>query len=152
MCTMVTKPFIEYLNEDIFPLLGSIRRVEPGENNVQMQYNLTTSVHPELSEFVEWYTSEGKVFPEDIELTPTILKMWYVGDGHLANHGKRSFPIISAANESTNQKKLINYFESVGLSVRRTTWKDIVLEYTENGKFFEYIGNAPPGFEHKWPG
>jgi len=152
-CAMVTKPFIEYLSSKIFPTIGKdIRIIEPGKNNVQKQYEFVSCVHPEFEEFAEWYNTGDKVFPNNIELSPTVLKMWYVGDGHLYNDEYNTmYPIISALNEINNKEKLFNYFEKLPFDIRRFTWKDIIIEQDDTEKFFEYIGDPVPGFEYKWP-
>lgn len=31
------------------------------------------------------------------------------------------------------------------------TWKDINFSVDQTEQFFNYIGDAPPGFAHKWP-
>jgi hypothetical protein len=149
---MVNEEFIEYVNEEVFPTLGTgVREVPPSKNNEQVAYQCATTVHPKLKEFREWYSSGQKVFPESIKLTPTVLKMWWVSDGHLHDYHKNTYPVITSLNEIEHKQKLESYFNDIGIGIRRFTWKDIVIEYDDTDAFFDHIGSPPPGFEHKWP-
>lgn len=51
-------------------------------------YKLRTRRLNKLNKYRDnWYTEDGKKYPVDnINLTPTILKMWYVGDGSLSSN------------------------------------------------------------------
>jgi len=117
-----------------------------------------------LVPFYEWYESGSKVWPADIELTPTVLKHWYCGDGSLRN-GKS--PTIVTVNEFGSEEKIASMLSRRGLPV--PNWRKRGQEYTYNGKtsdrtalfaywpasvsdgFWEYIGDPLPGFEYKWP-
>lgn len=151
--SMVTEEFINYVNDEIFPTLGTgVREVPPGENSVQIQYECATAVHPELEQFRDWYSSGQKVFPHNIDLSPTVLKMWWVSDGHLHQYdGHQTYPVITSLNEIENKQKIESYFNDIGISIRRFTWKDIVIDHTDTQAFFSHIGSPAPGFEHKWP-
>jgi hypothetical protein len=178
-CGMIRREYLEYLNEEVFPVIGSkvhLKRtaeeqakyhVESGfrinaeASDYQDVYSWYTRNHPGLKPFKDWYSSGEKVFPDDIDLTPLVLKHWYVGDGNFETE-KYSVGRISIAtsNEIDNRSKIENYFDSIGFdehywesskredgslsgSIRFST------ELTED--IFEYMGEPLPGFEYKWP-
>lgn len=117
--------------------------------------------HPELHEFAEWYDSGEKVWPEDIELTPTVLKHWYCGDGNWDNHGTNNRIRIEMANEINQKEKVSQLFERVGLPSpsnyticeREDGRKDCTAQFTadQSKELWEYMGDPLPDFEYKWP-
>jgi len=70
--------------------------------------------HPELTELSSWYSSGKKVFPENLQLTPTVLKHWYCCDGNINNTGNGNIE-ISIGNEVENTEKIDNIFKQAGL-------------------------------------
>lgn len=122
-------------------------------------YKFQTRASPEFSKYLSWYQSGTKVWPGNIELSPTVLKHWYAGDGNLDNGRIR----ISLSNERGNEKKISKYFENVNLPTP-DRWGSNETHYNENMKvsyraiwskqnsknLLEYMGSPPPGFEYKW--
>jgi len=117
--------------------------------------------HPELQEFAEWYSTGTKVWPRDIELTPTVLKHWYCGDGSWNNSGENNCIRIAMANEVKNTDKVDQMFENVGLpspsnyaiSERKNGYKncDAVFTVDQSKELWKYMGEPLPDFEYKWP-
>jgi len=144
---MVAPEYIEYLSSKLSPLVSCVsddRKI--GERNVQQKNCLETITHPQLEKFASWYSSGDKIFPDDINMNPTILKHWYVTDGNL-NTGR--YPSIRATNESENGEKIESYFNGTPLN---TSFSSGTLRFPDSkDKFFEYIGEPLPGFEYKWP-
>jgi len=123
------------------------------------QYSLQTFSHPKLSRFEDWYSTGEKVFPESIELTPTVLKHWFVCDGSYNNNGHRNYIAIHLSNERENKEKIERYFSDIGIPVSR--WRDdkqgdgtyktsIIFNVDETKQLFSYMGDCIPGFEYKW--
>jgi len=93
---MISPNYLEYLDE-MFGCLGTgIRLTQTAaesakrnrdsgfspnakEENYSDLYQWRTRSLPELHDF-NWYKTGKKVWPEDIELTPTVLKHLYCGD------------------------------------------------------------------------
>lgn len=127
--------------------------------NFKTQYKIQTISHPDLEKYEKWYSTGKKVFPEDLELTPTILKHWYVCDGSYNNNGSRRFLTIHCSNERKNKEKINGMFEEKGFTDFRWredktsngTWRaSISFTVEETERLFEYMGNPPKGFDYKW--
>jgi len=112
--------------------------------------------HPELNNFIEWYETGRKVWPNSINLTPTVLKHWYCGDGSWNNTNSNNFIHISMWNEVENREKVNRMFENVGLpspSNYNIHEKRCSAEFTvsQSKELWEYMGEPLPDFEYKWP-
>lgn len=178
-CGMVNKRYLDYLNEEVFPVLGnkvflkktaeeqarwhreSEFRPNAESSNYQDIFAWYTRNHPDLDEFVQWYSSGEKVFPSDIDMSPLVMKHWFVGDGNFETDrysiGRISF---ATSNELNNKSKIEEYFISIGFD--DFYWKS---SERKDGSFgggiyfstdltediFEYMGEPLPGFEYKWP-
>lgn len=114
-------------------------------------YGLRTRSHPQLSELKRWYDTGEKRFPNDLTLTPTVAKMWYVCDGWLAKEkDHRPRVMIKATNEANRATYLQQLFGKQGFDPHFTRTE---LQFTadETAEFLEWIGSPPPGFSYKWP-
>jgi hypothetical protein len=130
------------------------------EENYSDVYRWISRVHPKFNEFREWYSSGEKVWPEDIKLTPTVLKHWYVGDGSYCNRGTNDRLIISMANEVENTEKISQYFSNAGLpkpsnySIQKREYGkicDAEWNVRDSYTLWEYMGEPLPDFKYKWP-
>jgi hypothetical protein len=126
------------------------------EENYADQYNLRTRSHPFITSLSDWYSSGSKVWPEDIKLTPTVLKHWYCGDGHYRSDTTHSNIVITIDNEIDNKEKISNYFNNVELpppSNYNTSSKTANAEWTVEDSYdlWNYMGKPLPDFEYKWP-
>lgn len=178
-CGMITKPYLEYTDE-VFGMLGTGVRLKctAAENakhkrdsgfrpnarveNYSDVYIWRSRCLPALQPFAEWYSSGSKVFPEDIELTPTVLKHWFCGDGSFQNSGSSHYLSIAMSNERRNKGKIERYFEE-GPGVQISNWveysyedRDTVIcaaefSRSDSEELWEYMGDPLPGFEYKWP-
>jgi hypothetical protein len=177
-CAMISPNYLEYIN-DIFGCLAtgvSLRetaaesaknnrdtgfRPDAKEENYSDVYKWQTRTHPKFNEFREWYSSGEKVWPKDIELTPTVLKHWYVGDGYYSNKQGNDRIEIAMSNETENTKKVSQYFTDVGLpqpsnygiSTRKSGDKtcDAQWDVEDSHILWEYMGEPLPDFKYKWP-
>ncbi|WP_226041227.1 hypothetical protein [Natrinema sp. DC36] len=179
---MITKEYLEFLDSE-FEILGTgvslYRTAEEGaklnrkydfrpnadSKNYHDCYYWGVSNTPHLNEFASWYDSGKKVWSEGIELTPTVLKHWYVGDGCYVDHDSNDYIKISLSNEVDSEEKVGGYFEDVGLP-RPNRWGvgerrdggvicDAVWNIEESYELLEYMledeYGIPPGFKYKWP-
>lgn len=109
--------------------------------------------HPEMGQYSDWYETDKKVWPEDLELTPETLTHWFAGDG--SNCEDYTSIVLAMENERGNQRKVERYFERAGLPAPDrwnlngafyAAWnKDASIE------LFDYMESPPPGYEYKWP-
>jgi hypothetical protein len=131
------------------------------KENFNDQYRFSTSSHPEFKQYRDWYSSGKKVWPDNIELTPTVLKHWYCGDGSMKKSGTSRGFTISLANERKNRGKVSSYFTDVDLP-EPNRWRvserkdgslkcDAEWNVKESKLLWDYIGKPPSGFEYKWP-
>lgn len=119
--------------------------------NYHDMYVVRTRSHPYFNELRdEWYHDGEKRFPDDLELTPTKVKFWYLSDGYLdVGQWGRPRIEIKARNESRRSDYLVSLFESAGFS---PTFRRSELRFTcdDTERLVEWMGDAPPGFEYKW--
>jgi len=169
--TNITKEYLEYLNS-LFGYFSTGYRVaktpeesasiekpnqinNPKVENYSKIYEWSTRSLPELKEF-DWYKTGKKVWPDNINLTPTCLKHWFCGDGTWNNSGYRNYISIAMNNESENTEKVTSYFENVDIptpsNYAKTNGVCIAQFTTDDSKeLWEYMGSPPSGFEYKWP-
>jgi len=168
---MSCKRYLNYLSERAFPVLSNQVTLAntaeqqarndhesgfnrgAGAEDYSDSYWLSFTSHPDMERYKEWYSTGQKVFPPDLELTSTVLKHWFVGDGSFCwQHGTA---VISLSNEGDNENKIVNMFRNVGLTDFNWYNNENMAEVrfrkggTEN--FYDFIGDPLPGFEYKWP-
>lgn len=167
---MTTPNYLEYLSQSIFPTCsGNVALIQTAadcaerdrnsgmnptanKENYSDLYKVQTMSHPDLTQYNSWYSTGKKVFPPDIELTPTTLKHWYCGDGSLIDNGASK---IALHNERKNEDKIKKVFRRVGLTI--SNWysggscTNITFRGDEAEAFFNYIGEPLPDFSRKWP-
>ena len=170
---MISPKYLEYL-DNIFACLGTgVSLVETAyesakndrdgkfspnikEENYSDVYGWGTRSHPKFNEFCGWYSSGEKVWPENIELTPTVLKHWYVGDGHYDDSYGQNYIDIAMFNEVENTEKVSQYFIKSGLPKPSSYYKQknsCKARWTveDSYKLWDYMGEPLPDFEYKWP-
>lgn len=161
---MITKEYLEYLKEQ-FPILSHKPKLRTTASE-QAELSIKSGINPNankcnyndvfhwqtrrldsIEQFVNWYSSGNKVWPNDIELTPTVLKHWYVCDGTLNQRSIR----IAVSNELSNTNKIDNMFDSVGLpKPNRYDNTSACWNVRETDEIIEYMGKPLPGFKYKW--
>jgi hypothetical protein len=131
------------------------------EENYSDTYEWRSVCHPELHEFANWYASGEKVWPEDIQLTPTVLKHWYCGDGYWGNTSGKNRISIGMSNEVDKTEKVDKMFERANIpspnTYNITNTKngskscDALFTVSQSKELWEYMGEPLPDFEYKWP-
>lgn len=167
---MTTRPYLAHLREyygslgtDVFlertatyqarqaRETGHERFQTVNEEEYSDLYGFRTRSHPELHRLADWYDGGVKRFPSDLELTPIVARAWFVCDGWLAREDDRSRAMIKARNERDRAEFLCSLFEQHGFSP--TFSRDsIQFGRADTERFFEWLGEPPPGFAYKWPG
>lgn len=165
---MINEEYLQYVDDVLGNLSNGVKLSQTSEQSAERMrssgfrpnadasdystvYTLLTKRHPYFNNFLSWYSTGEKVFPH-IELTPTILKNWYVCDGHLEQRdGHRPRVIIGVTNEYNNSDKLEKMFFKVGVDVNVNKSKNLYIGADNTEKFFDFIGDAVDGFKYKWP-
>lgn len=174
---MTSPKYLEYLDREFGPLATGVRlkqtKTESARQNRdsgfqpdalaenrQDVYSLRTRSLPDLHDF-DWYGSGEKVFPSDIDLTPTVLKHWYCGDGCYNNHGTNDRITIAMNNEVEHTDKVDALFERADLPTpsnyhvheHEDGHVDCTAQFSVDAshELFEFMQPAPPGFRYKFP-
>lgn len=177
MCiSVITEEYLEYLHKIFYPITTGVKLKEsfqkrlerrpsslPGETVEKASdlYRLQTRTHPYFNRYNQWYSDGDKTFPVNIELTPTTLKHWFVCDGcfQMAN-GTTPYLTLGMANEIGNQEKIRKYFDDIDIEIgsfnigwRSDSTKNMAAIFNKEStlKMFNYMGEALPGFEYKFP-
>lgn len=178
-CNMAAPAYLYYLDSVVFPVMGTgvkfqMDAAESAERNranganpdadaqnYSDLYVWRTRRSPELDGFGEWYATGRKVFPGDIDLTPTVLKHWYACDGSWNTGSYGNSIYLHMPNERANKEKIERYFRE-GPDVEIIGWYeheyesgsvkcDAAFSSSDTDRLFNYMGKALPGFEYKWP-
>lgn len=153
---MVNGSFVKWLSDKFGQFSASVRR-ENRENYSANKPNTehydyddvfrwATNRHPWFNELKSWYGGGEKTFPEVIDLTPTITKVWYCCDGALqSNHSVR----IYTHNENSRIDTLCDWFSEIGFNALS---KDGYIDFrtAESEQLLEWMGSPPDGFSYKW--
>jgi len=175
---MISKNYLEYI-DSTFDIFGNgvkmkrtaeesakqarERNFSPNAKpqNYSDTYTWRSMTHPEFQQLADWYSSGEKVWPSNIELTPTVLKHWYCCDGHWENNNTHNYVEIAMSNESEYTDKVDQLFRNVGLpspnTYKRTEREDgsvkCSAQFTveQSKELWDYMGQPLPDFEYKWP-
>lgn len=177
---MINKEYLLHLDKEMCDIGNGVRlKMTASENakasrdsglspnadseNYSDVYHWLSMRHPQLCEFSEWYSSGEKVWPAEIELTPTVLKHWYCGDGSFKNTNGDKYIEIGISNELENVDKVQRMFTQSNLpkpSIRihkrsgvQHAGKIATLRFTveQSVEIFNHMGEPLPGFGYKWP-
>ena len=159
---MTNKSYMEWLDQELGWLTNGFKLIRTAEESAAYTdgdpdkynalYEARTVRHPELVKY-HWRKGGQKRFPR-IDLTPTVLKVWYCGDGGLGFASGSRYPgyaYISCANEEDRPEFLKSLFDpvpSVSPTVRGRG--RICFTQSDTNAFLDWLGGAPPGFEYKW--
>lgn len=153
--TMENKKFLDWIDTELGILSTGVKIVEgTGFSEGTKYYKLITRRLNELRKYNEWYGENGKNFPDDINLTPLKLKVWYCCDGDKSVDTRwttKEYARISAHNEIKNKNKINRYFDGLEFT---PNWNDggrFTFGRYGSYNFWDYIGEPLPGFEYKWP-
>lgn len=123
----------EYVNED---------------SEYKEKYQVLTRSHPFMNQFDGWYVPEKRYPLDDLELTPTVAKMWYCGDGCLDKSKGRAR--IACSNEADRIDAVADLIREKGFDANTTVNGSIRILPRDTPKFLDWMGDPPPDFEYKW--
>lgn len=145
-----------WLEEQGFYVRSSVdheNRFRDGEP--KSDYKLSTRGYRCLYRIWErWYPNGEKRVPEDLTLTPTMLRHWYIGDGsHMQKWNQIRLHSEGFTRECT--EILTSALSEVGVSANVQKNNAIFVPTESYSRFFEYMGPLPPEIEstygYKWP-
>jgi len=171
--SVTEKEYLGYVHRELDILSNGVKLKETAESNSSRKsrpkenyndlYRLSTICHPSLEQYENWYNSGKKVWPDNIKMTPIILKHWYCCDGHYKDTNGDNYITISMSNEVDNTDKIGCYFSNKNLpspawqfgesKLDGQTWPRCIARWTvdQSEKLFNYMGEPVPGYEYKWP-
>lgn len=98
-----------------------------------------------------------KIVPNNLRLTPIMLRQWYIGDGSLIRYKKyNSFNIVLATNGflKSHTLYLINELQNLGIKCSHRKDNAICISLYSLELFFNYIGECPEKIKeiygYKW--
>lgn len=160
--SLTNKKFLKWLDEQLGPLTHGVTIKESSEDieedriergwlpryaaNCHDHYRVKTHSVSWLTQFRDWYRDGMVYFPDDLELTPTKAKMWYISDGGVQ---PKKGTVRITTTKSDRQDFLLGLFEDIGIEANYTS-QEIRFNKKNSKKLLDYMGDAPPGFEHKW--
>jgi len=179
---MISKNYLEWL-DSVFGILttGVVKKLTAEESAKQNResgfspdanadnysdvYEIRSRSHPKLTELSEkWHSDGEKVWPTDVEITPELLKHWYVCDGHFDSGSSHRRIVISISNESENTEKITQMFSNANIPTPSNykfgtteyfgedrTKCDAVWTRQDSDVLWEYMGDPLPDFQYKWP-
>lgn len=164
--TSTTKPFLEWVSEEMGVMGCSVILQESAQNLFQRRggdleslhdiYSVSIRSHHDFQEYVNWYDNKHNrsIMPNYTNLSPLITKVWYCSDGYVDwKHGKERPARIALGFSSKNKDQNTSlYKEMLGdVCVEPTITTDqLVFNKTNSHKLLQYMGSPIPGFEHKW--
>lgn len=132
---------------------GKIRRyIDRRRGNIAYHYN-SLSYTELVSIYNKWYPDGKKVIPEDLKLTPLILRQHYIGDGSLIHQKVTIFIVLSTCGFLINDvNKMIKKINELGLKATRQPSMNTILISSYSVKdFLNYIGKCPVDcYRYKW--
>lgn len=144
------REFIEWFSEKMGVLAKSISQVEHSMNDGydrDNSYSIKTVTHPDLKRYANWYNSGKKRYPENLRLTPTKLKLWYVTDGDW-NYKNNQFR-ITCSSQIHRDEYLKNLFNEFNFNPTIST-DTIVFSVSDSKRLLEWIGEPISGYQYKW--
>jgi len=129
---MISRSYLQYIDDKFGILSNGVKMSRSSKESAKLHrvcgfnsnadesdysnvYTWRSMRHPELKEFSNWYSSGEKIWPNEIDLTPTVLKHWYCCDGTWNNKNHHNYISISSFNERCEIDKIEEMFERSGL-------------------------------------
>lgn len=151
------REFLEHVDDRLGVLSKGVEEKDGGKwtHEDTQYYRVRTVCHPQFNQFADWYGDEGKRFPDDVELTPTVVKYWFACDGGIAvdnpdRGGTYPRAEIHSGNESDNLERLAAWFEDLPVAVPATHRNTFRWGSKGSRQLMRWMGDAVPGFEDKW--
>lgn len=96
-----------------------------------------------------WYKNGKKIVPNNIELNPTVLLHWYLGDGNISK--ENGIELCTDAFDEKSMDILLQKLFDLDFLPRKTYNNRIIIPNKRVMEFLKYIGKSPVTcFNYKW--
>jgi len=173
VCAMTSKNYLKHIDKQFGVLGGGVSlhktsgqqaknakkhgfNSDAKPTNYNDLYIWRLMAHKGLENFSSWYASGEKIWPNNIKLSPNVLKHWYCCDGYWDNSGTANRLRIAMKNEKNNTEKVDKIFKKADLPQPKTYQKnpnkcDACFTVDQSHKLWSYMGKPLPDFKYKWP-
>jgi len=113
-------------------------------------WDVQTLHHPDLYEmYLRWYPNGIKIIPYDIEFSPTMILLWYLGDGCLSSPLKGNARYMYFATNCFSKESLetivVSRFSEIGIKVQRITDDcRVFIDTNSINNLLQYMGGKSP--------
>ena len=108
------KEYVDWKYDQLRSIVKSRPKSRKGEEN-RIAYRFYTRQHPELTElFQRFYRNKTKIIPDNLQLNPIILAVWFMDDGSKCRPSDVYLNTQQFNNES--QRKIISFLNELGLA------------------------------------
>lgn len=134
------------------------KRYDDRTNKIYISYSIRTENNISFLKIMnEWYKNK-KIIPENVELTPLICKVWYLGDGCLLKNKRGGSQGIKLSTDGFDPiyvmdviKKLSNFDAKIQYRNKEKTQSAIIIPRIKIKEFLNYIEECPVKcYEYKW--
>ena len=164
---MVNRDFVQWLKNELGYIMTDTVSIRQSSNRVSDEltknsnfldtYTISSHTLPSLHEYCDWY-EDGRSHPVgNVTITPSMLKMWYVSDGSKLTCGSGSEQLILSRTKECDSivDMFVEEFRDIGLDFEWWEYENksdaMRFSVEDSREMWEYMGEAPPGFEYKWP-
>jgi len=144
------REYIQYISDTLksfgIKQVGNIRKYYHKEMNCYTYHYYSLSYAELLTIYKKWYLNGKKNIPNDLELTPLILRQHFIGDGSIRHRKNRRPHIILATCgfPISNVEQLKEKINKLGFKTKRWISNNAIGISTYSTKdFLNYIGKCP---------
>jgi len=125
--------------------------------DVEVHKLATLSYEDLVSEYDRWYNSGEKIVPDTIELTPIVLRQWYLGDGcrSVRSDGRVTVRLSTEGFTDECRAVLVDKMNRSGIDATQNQQGQIYVPKRSHQRFFEYMSSYPEEladvYGYKWP-
>lgn len=151
--TVCERNFLEWVDEKLGCFSCGVYDMSSRDEDWRDTYKVKSRRIPYFSMIRdEWYTDDGKSFPDELSLDRLVLSMWYVTDGGISVDDRwdsyRSY--ISCYNERNKKEKILSYFDDTPFDPYWSGDKQIYIPAGQTDDFLKWIYGPVPGYKYKW--
>lgn len=158
-CGLEHEEFCNFMMKDFHVYGASVEKHKANSMNQGFVFGGRTKFHPDIyKQYLRWYkptemlNSKGdikykKTVPEDVELTPKSVMLWYLGDGCLKYYGKSAAIQLSTDGFNSSCVDFLIYKLKKDTPIQgchRSNSNRIRINCDSVKHFFDFIGRTSP--------